>query len=93
MAADPNDWRLTNQADYLHGCVWTWKPYKRYRADWEHDHCEFCHAKFMEPGTPDTLHEGYSTQDNYRCLGLGFGFGLRRRCPFPPRARCRMIFA
>lgn len=44
---------------------------RRYRQnpcnpDWDHDHCEFCGANFMLPQFPDTLHEGYATEDDYR---------------------------
>ena len=65
MAIEPNDWRLSTPKDYLKGRAWIRKPYRKYREGWDHDHCEFCWAKFMEPGTPDTLHEGYSTRDDY----------------------------
>ena len=65
MPIEPNDWRLMGQERYLKGRSWTRKPYRKYRADWDHDHCSFCQAKFMEPGTPETLHEGYSAQDDY----------------------------
>jgi hypothetical protein len=35
------------------------------RADWDHDHCEGCWAKFMESGS-DALTEGYVTEDGNR---------------------------
>jgi hypothetical protein len=65
MPIDPNDWRLQGQEHYLNGRCWTRKLYRKYQPDWDHDHCSFCWAKLMEPETPDTLHEGYSTQDDY----------------------------
>ena len=61
-----DDWRIQGQEKYLAGSVFKWKSYTKYRDDWDHDHCEFCGAKFMEPSNPDSLHEGYSTEDNYR---------------------------
>ena len=61
---EKDDWRLTNQEEYLKGVTLQWKTYSKYRPGWEHDHCEFCFAKFMEPGEEDTLHEGYATEDN-----------------------------
>jgi hypothetical protein len=33
-------------------------------ADWDHDHCESCMAKFAEFDGPEILHSGYFT--NYR---------------------------
>jgi len=63
---EKSDWRLQGQEKYLKGLPLTLKPYSIYREGWDHDHCAFCGAKLMVPGTPDTLHEGYSTADNYR---------------------------
>lgn len=65
MMIDKNDWRLTNQENFLKGVTLTFKPYSKYREGWDHDHCTFCQAKLMELGHPDTLHEGYATHDNY----------------------------
>ena len=62
-----NDWRLTNQMKYLKGLTLYYKAYTKYRDDWDHDHCEFCGIKFMEP-PHDALHEGYATQNNYRWI-------------------------
>ncbi len=58
-----NDWRRQGQEKYLKSSRLTLKMYTKYRKGWEHDHCEFCHAKFME-GT-DQLNEGWATDDNY----------------------------
>ena len=63
---EPNDWRLTNQLSYFRGATLRWQAYRRYREDWDHDHCEFCGTKFAEPDAPGTLHEGYTTTDNRR---------------------------
>jgi hypothetical protein len=43
------------------------KPYRPYRADWDHDHCAACSAKLMEPGTAveGVQHEGYATTASY----------------------------
>ena len=62
------DWRLTGQEKYLKGASLEWKTYTRYREGWEHDHCEFCWAKFMETAGPEIHTEGYATQDNYRWI-------------------------
>jgi hypothetical protein len=62
---EPNDWRLTNQEKYLKGATLVWHVYQAPRPDWDHDHCSFCWAKFMEQPLPETLQVGYSTPDNY----------------------------
>lgn len=42
------------------------RAYTRYAKDWDHDHCEFCMAKFSE--NPENLHEGYTTTDSYHWI-------------------------
>jgi len=63
---EQNDWRLTNQERYLKGVTLVWQPYSPANPRNDHDHCEFCWAKFMAPNQADTLHEGYATQDHER---------------------------
>ena len=65
--AEASDWRLRGQEKYLTGVTLVHRPYRRYAANraWDHDHCAFCWAKFMVEDHPDTLHEGYATQDDY----------------------------
>ena len=60
-----NDWRLRGQERYLKGVTLVFKPYLKYREDWDHDHCDFCGAKFMEQKNDKTLNEGYTTEDDY----------------------------
>ena len=60
-----DDWRLTGQDSFLHGVKLIWSKYTRHSETWDHDHCEFCGAKFMVEDTPDALHEGYATEDRY----------------------------
>jgi hypothetical protein len=43
-------------------CLKKWTPYSE---EWDHDHCEYCWAKFMESGK-DVLTEGYATEDDYQ---------------------------
>jgi hypothetical protein len=62
---DENDWRLQGQEKYLSGVALHWKKWKKPREDWDHDHCAFCKAKFMEEKGPDILNEGYTTTDDY----------------------------
>src|SRR5438094_5532976 len=74
--ADEEDWRLHGQGEYLLGATLMRKQYKAWSEDWEHDHCEFCWAKFMDPHfspeserfisqNPDVLTEGYAVQDRH----------------------------
>ena len=64
---DPTDWRLRGQERYLKGASLTRQSYQRYASNpsWDHDHCEFCGAKFMVEDHPNVLHEGYCTTDQY----------------------------
>jgi hypothetical protein len=70
---DEKDWRLQGQKDYLKGAALLRKAYRARSQDWEHGHCEFCWAKFMDPmfsaghakaiaEDPDILTEGYAVQ-------------------------------
>lgn len=63
---DPSDWRLQGQEKYLLGVTLVRRRYRRYSATWDHDHCEFCGAKFMVEPSENLLHEGYATADDYR---------------------------
>jgi len=70
LVVDPSDWRLTNQMKFLRGVALVRRPYRRYakNPDWDHDHCAFCWAKFMEGNDPECLHEGYATPDDYHWI-------------------------
>ena len=69
-----NDWRLDRRPDdYLSGATLVRKPYRAWSDAWEHDHCEFCWAKFMDPNVsaehrkfiednPDVLTAGYAAR-------------------------------
>jgi hypothetical protein len=61
-----SDWRLMGQEKYLAGASLTKKAYKKYREDWEHDHCAFCSLKFSE--RPGDLNEGYATENDYHWI-------------------------
>jgi Zn-finger protein len=61
-----NDWRLTNQERYLKGATLVKRSYEPASKENDHDHCEFCFAKFMTAALPETIHEGYATPDGYR---------------------------
>ncbi|MBR1811353.1 MAG: hypothetical protein IJ766_06895 [Clostridia bacterium] len=60
-----DDWRLTNQMNYLFGAVLQKCVYKEL-GNSDHEHCEFCWAKFGVH--EDMLHVGYCTLDRYRWI-------------------------
>jgi hypothetical protein len=37
------------QERYLRALSFTWKAYQAYSGNWEHEHCKFCWAKFVDP--------------------------------------------
>lgn len=56
------------------------KRYRAYSKTWEHDHCSFCFAKFMEPSASETTlgdpdkdirTEGYTTTAEFE-RGAGY---------------------
>lgn len=55
------DWRLQGQEKYLKGDSLRKQEWRRYRENWDHDHCDFCWATFSE--SPEDLHVGYVTSD------------------------------
>ena len=63
-----NDWRLTNQERYLKGVTLSFREYAPAVASNDHDHCEFCQAKFMNLDLPGILRSGYTTADRYRWI-------------------------
>ena len=63
MTREPNDWRLQNQRAYLTGVTLQWRTYRAFRPDWEHDHCEFCWAKFAESEGEEFVRAGFATAD------------------------------
>jgi hypothetical protein len=72
MSTEDTDWRLTGQESYLQAAELAWTRYRARSETWEHEHCAFCWAKFMDPDFseahrrhiaehPDVLTEGYTT--------------------------------
>lgn len=59
-----DDWRRQGQKRYLRGLTWSHRKYQMRSPKSDHEHCEFCFAKFSE--NPADLQEGYTSQDNYR---------------------------
>lgn len=62
---DLQDWRLQGQEKYLKGLNLYFRKYKKFSQRWDHDHCEFCNAKFCEISDTDCHTEGYTTENNY----------------------------
>jgi len=66
------DWREQGQEKYLSGLKFSKQNYVKYSDKWEHDHCEFCGAKFCEKNdtlnNDENLYEGYATEDKYRWI-------------------------
>ena len=58
-----NDWRLTNQMNYLFRNNIIKSKFKPYRDDWRHEHCAFCSEKI----NCDTK-IAYSTEDRYHWI-------------------------
>ena len=70
MTPDDSDWRLQGQEDHLQGINLVHLQYEQWSESWDHDHCEFCWAKFMPAGTasPEDAgeplhHQGYTNED------------------------------
>lgn len=55
------DWRYIGQDEYLANAKLMYRKFKD--SDGDHDHCEFCWAKFSK--FDGDLHEGYCTLDKY----------------------------
>jgi hypothetical protein len=62
-----------DQDEYFRGATLIRKRYRAWSDEWDHDHCEYCAAKFMDPthsaedakfisGNPEILTEGYAVQ-------------------------------
>ena len=74
-----SDWRLVGQEKFMTRARLAWRAYVSPRRDWDHDHCEFCGMKFMEPPQPGTLQEGYFMAEGKRwvCLQCCLDFKAR----------------
>ena len=76
---DNFDWRLTGQERYLTGVTLYRRPWRQPKPDWDHDHCEFCGATFASDAVPETLREGWATDDEYRWICEGCFADFRDR--------------
>ena len=68
MTVSDSDWRLQGQEKYLTGMTLSRRRWRQSRANWDHDHCEFCWAKFMDIDDPEILREGWTDADEYRWI-------------------------
>lgn len=59
-----DNWRLHGQEAYLCGVTLVRQPWEPSDHLNDHDHCEFCWARFSR-GAAD-LHDGYSTEHRFR---------------------------
>ena len=69
MPAPEDDWRRRGQAEYLTGATFTWRNYRERSTRWEHEHCEMCWAKFVEPSLLEELRAG---SDDHTLYSAGF---------------------
>jgi hypothetical protein len=69
--SETSDWRLPGQEAHLQGATLARKNYRARDESWEHDHCEFCWAKFMDPTFSEDSAEFIA--DNPDVLTVGFG--------------------
>ena len=85
-----DDWRLQGQARSLAGAKLHWEEWRCNDPEWDHDHCEFCWATFMDRAMPNTLQAGYTTADGYywvcpKCFAdFRERFGWQVESPVPP---------
>jgi hypothetical protein len=70
MTEEKDDWRLTNQENYLKGVTLVHRKYNQSieNPNLDHDHCCFCWAKFSLFDDPEFLKEGYATTDGYHWI-------------------------
>jgi hypothetical protein len=91
ISEDP---RLSEQEDYFEGLMGVTlhkRTYFLWQQDWDHDHCEFCSARFVVSGdktaSPEALTAGWTTDDEYQWICDGcfrdfhehFGWTIRER--------------
>jgi hypothetical protein len=74
-----HDWRLMGQEKYLAGATLVRRQWRQLREDWDHDHCEFCGAKFGGDRLGDVLREGWTTPDERHWICDGCFRDFRER--------------
>ena len=69
MEAD-KQWRIET-GEFLKGATLQWQQWKPPNADWDHDHCACCWAKFAEWDGPEIQRRGYTTTSQHE-RGVGY---------------------
>jgi hypothetical protein len=61
--SSPEEWKQhkLKSLEHLRALAFTFADYTPPSADWDHDHCEGCWAKFALFDAPEILHSGYFT--------------------------------
>ena len=60
-----DDWRIQGQEKYLQNARLIRHAWKSNNPSNDHDHCDFCWAKFSANAASDDLREGWCTEDFY----------------------------
>jgi hypothetical protein len=71
MSPAPDDWRRMGQEGRLAGLAFTWKNYQAYSGNWDHEHCEFCFKKFLDPGYAEWMQDALDEPSNEHA-GAGY---------------------
>ncbi len=64
---DDSDWRLRGQEKWLKGLTLSRRLWQQTREHWDHDHCEFCNAKFAAADWAE-VREGWTTPTEYHWI-------------------------
>ena len=64
---DDSDWRLRGQEKWLKGLTLSRRFWRQTRPHWDHDHCEFCNAKFADAEWVE-VREGWTTPTEYHWI-------------------------
>jgi hypothetical protein len=62
-AMPDDDWRLHGQERWLSRAVLARRTWSKPSNTWDHDHCDFCWAKFSDADDVDAIREGWTTLD------------------------------
>jgi len=79
------------QERYLSGIQFTWKRYQALSGNWEHEHCEFCFKKFLDPAYADWMRQTLAS-DSKDCAAAGFTNVRHDETPAGRHWICRSCF-
>jgi hypothetical protein len=62
---EKDDWRLNfgKEPEFYKKYKWVLKKWSQTRDNSDHDHCEFCNAKFMDTEGPNILPQGWTDEN------------------------------